>query len=108
VFSEVKNTTFRKLGLFPSSGEEGDAYSVGYLSKGRLSSPSPKEGNKSNFRNAMFYNFLEFWAMDKVTNPVILNPVICFLAFERKNSFRSYKLCKVYLNGLEEQNYGVK
>jgi hypothetical protein len=33
VFYKLENTTFRKLDLFPSSGEGGDTYSVGSLRK---------------------------------------------------------------------------
>jgi hypothetical protein len=33
VFHKVENATFRKLDLFPSSGEERNAYSVGSLRK---------------------------------------------------------------------------
>jgi hypothetical protein len=33
-FQILENTTFPKLGLYPSSGEgKGDAYSIGYLRK---------------------------------------------------------------------------
>jgi hypothetical protein len=40
------NTTFRKLDLFPSSGERGEA-----LSKGP---PSSEDGNRSSSRNVGF------------------------------------------------------
>jgi hypothetical protein len=30
---QIENTTFQKLDLFPSSGKEGDVYSVGSLRK---------------------------------------------------------------------------
>jgi hypothetical protein len=33
VFKKRDNTAFRKLDLFPSSGEGGDTYSVGFLRK---------------------------------------------------------------------------
>jgi hypothetical protein len=33
VFYELENTTFRKLDLFPSSGEGGDTYSVWSIRK---------------------------------------------------------------------------
>jgi hypothetical protein len=60
-----KNTTFRKLDLFPSSGEGGgeDTYSVGPLS------PSPEDGNRSSFRNVVFF----FWNTGRCnTDPVII------------------------------------
>jgi hypothetical protein len=45
-----KNTTFWKLDLFPSSGEGGgeDTYSV-------EPPPSPEDGNRSSFRNVVFF-----------------------------------------------------
>jgi hypothetical protein len=36
----LENTTFRKLDLFPFSGEGGDTYSVGSLRNRKLKSPS--------------------------------------------------------------------
>jgi hypothetical protein len=62
----LENTTFRKMDLFPTTGEGGeDTNSVGPLRKGlRLAlskgptrvgvSPSPEDGNRSSFRNVVF------------------------------------------------------
>jgi hypothetical protein len=60
-----KNTTFRKLDLFPSSGEgEGEhTYSVGPLRESQSQSPSPEDGNRSSFRNVVFFGYR---AMEKV------------------------------------------
>jgi hypothetical protein len=30
---------------------------------------SPEDGNRSSFRNVVFYNYLEFWTLDKVKKP---------------------------------------
>jgi hypothetical protein len=61
-----RNAKFRKLDLFPSSGEGGeDTYSVGPLRKSNLYHwnpvirdslllPSPEDGNSSIFRNVVF------------------------------------------------------
>jgi hypothetical protein len=57
-----KNMMFRKLDLFPSSGEGGgeDTYSVGPLWEcwsQFISSPPPssEDGNRSSFRNVVFF-----------------------------------------------------
>jgi hypothetical protein len=52
-----KNTTFRKLDLFPSSGVGGeeDIYSVGPFRETESHSLSPEDGNRSNFRNVVFF-----------------------------------------------------
>jgi hypothetical protein len=56
----LKNTTFRELNLFPSSGEEvGDTDSVGSLRKSySLGCPptlSFEDGNRSSFRNVVVF-----------------------------------------------------
>jgi hypothetical protein len=73
---KFKNTTFRKLDLFPSPGQGGKTpCQLGPLEK--LTSitgpnwlgvfpPWPEDGNRSSFRNVVFSNFLEYWTMDKV------------------------------------------
>jgi hypothetical protein len=69
-FSEIfpssgipKNTTFRKLDLFPSSGVGGEKTPTQWLSlartmgpnwEGVFSPPSPEDGNRSSFRNVFF------------------------------------------------------
>jgi hypothetical protein len=52
----LENTTFRKLDLFPSSGEGGgeDTYSVGPLRKSQSLSLSTEDGNRSSFRTVVF------------------------------------------------------
>jgi hypothetical protein len=58
----LENTAFD---LFPSS----ELCLRLALSKGpnRVNvSPSPEDGNRSSFRNVVFYNFLEYRKMDKV------------------------------------------
>jgi hypothetical protein len=78
ILKTQKNTTFRKLDLFPSSGEGvGNTYSVGAVRLLRLgvsngpkrvgvSHPSPEGGNRYSFRNIMF---LEYGTMDKDQKP---------------------------------------
>jgi hypothetical protein len=34
-----------------------------------VSLPSPEEGNRSSFRNVVFYSYLEFRTMNKVQKP---------------------------------------
>jgi hypothetical protein len=34
-----------------------------------VSLTSPEDGNRSSFRNVVFYSYLEFFAMDKVQKP---------------------------------------
>jgi hypothetical protein len=51
-----KNTTFRKLDLFPSAAEVVQLFlrdPTGYVS----SPTSPEDGNRSSFRNAVFSSF---------------------------------------------------
>jgi hypothetical protein len=55
-----KNMTFRKLDLFPSSGEGGEKTptQLGPLERANLSHsspPSPEDGNRSSFRNVVFF-----------------------------------------------------
>jgi hypothetical protein len=74
----LENTTFRKLDLFPSSGEGRDTYSVGSRRKIEVSSkgpnrvgvsPSPEDGNRFSFRNDVLSRYLEYLTMDKVQKP---------------------------------------
>jgi hypothetical protein len=90
VFWKLENATFRRLHLFPSSGEGGDAFSVGSLTKRccsytdtgcpmieissfwgtqKLCPLSPDEGNKPGFRNVLCYLVLEYRTTDKVQKP---------------------------------------
>jgi hypothetical protein len=48
----LENTTFRKLDLFPSSGEGGGKRHL--LSWAPSRPPSPEDGNRSSFRNVVF------------------------------------------------------
>jgi hypothetical protein len=53
----LEKTTFRKLDLFPSSGEGGgEDTQLGPLERANLNhwSPSPEEGKRSCFRNVVF------------------------------------------------------
>jgi hypothetical protein len=63
-----KNTTFRKLDLFPSSGEGGQKTptQLGPSERANLnhwvgvfSPSSPEEGNRSSFRNVVFFGILD-------------------------------------------------
>jgi hypothetical protein len=57
------------FGLCPSSGIQLLTLA---LSKGPITvgvSPSPEGGNRSSFRNVVFYSFLEYWMMEKVQKP---------------------------------------
>jgi hypothetical protein len=79
---KLENTTFRKLDLFPSSGQgEGGWFLVSWvqwlrlaLSKGPnwlgVLPPWPEDGNRSSFRKVVFSNFLEYQTMDKVQKPI--------------------------------------
>jgi hypothetical protein len=77
VFQKIENTTFRKLDLFPSSGEGGGGGKIPIkwgplvianhnpwrlaLYKGPnrvgVSPPSPEDGNRSSFLNVVFSSF---------------------------------------------------
>jgi hypothetical protein len=50
ILKTLENTTFRKLDLFPSSGDGGDTYSVGSLRKSQLHLRT----ETSSFRNVVF------------------------------------------------------
>jgi hypothetical protein len=57
----TENTMFRKLDLFPSSGEGRKKVTLLALSKGPnrvgVFLPSPEDGNRSSFRNVVFSGF---------------------------------------------------
>jgi hypothetical protein len=88
VFYKLENTTFRKLDLFPSSGEWETPTLLGHLEKAspvmEVSSKgpnrvrvsrSPEEGNRSSFRNAVFSSFENTvrWTLSKT--PTILSVI---------------------------------
>jgi hypothetical protein len=88
IFYRVENTTFRKLDLFPSSGEgREDTYSVGPL----RANPSPEDGNRSSFRNVVFSIQYNTGRWKKFKNPIIL----CVIHY-RQNSLESAYRCALH------------
>jgi hypothetical protein len=68
VFYKLQDMTFRKLDLFPFSGEEGKVPTqLDPIERANFNnwSPSHEDGNRSNFQNVVFW-FLELRTMEKV------------------------------------------
>jgi hypothetical protein len=85
-----KNTTFRKLDLFPSSGEGGreDIYSVGAGPLELISITDhwpPEDGNRSSFRNVAFFFNTGRW---KKSRKILL---ILYNIHHRQNPFKTYR-----------------
>jgi hypothetical protein len=59
VLDKLENT-FRKLDLFPSSGENRETPTVLGPYRIGVSLLSPEDGNKPIFRNVMFSRYLEY------------------------------------------------
>jgi hypothetical protein len=68
--------TFRKLDLFPSSGEGGgEDNQLGPLERANLNHSSPEEENRSSFRNVVFSRIPDDGKVPNPSNSVSLTTV---------------------------------
>jgi hypothetical protein len=75
--------------------------------------PSPEDGNRSNFRNAVFSSYFEFRTIDKSSNPEILRDNICsdiilnIYGPKQKSPHNFHSTCsKTYLSPLGRPTFG--
>jgi hypothetical protein len=106
-----KNTTLRKLILFPSSGEGKKPILLGPLERASLHH-SPEDGNRSSFRNVMFFlslffntrmtkseNTISLKVIHHCQNPIVTNQILlfCHILDTHFESFMDYNLLHVFL-----------
>jgi hypothetical protein len=116
VFLKLENTTFRKVHLFPSWGEEGKkelTAITGLVQLLRLPlskwpkwvgifPPSPEDGKRSTFPKVVFSSFKNTGRWTKSNNPVILRKWACYSVSRTSSTVRHHQiLTRIVTSSLE-------